>query len=104
MGIKSMLNDLLFTNSKRWWPIRDKALSTHGLQQYYYKYRYKRINHCFGASIPLETRINEQPVFPHGLYGIFVSKGAVIGTNCVLFQQVTIGSNTLKGSKNVGAP
>ncbi len=36
--------------------------------------------------------------------GIFISGGAKIGKNCTIFQQVTIGSNTLKGSKKIGAP
>ena len=30
--------------------------------------------------------------------------GAEIGENCVIFQQVTIGSNTLKDSENFGSP
>ncbi|MBE6954054.1 MAG: serine acetyltransferase [Ruminococcaceae bacterium] len=41
---------------------------------------------------------------PHGMSGIFVSKGAVIGKNCTVFQQVTIGSNSIEGSKTYGAP
>lgn len=31
------------------------------------------------------------PKFPHGLYGIIVSQHAVIGENCTIFHQVTIG-------------
>ena len=41
---------------------------------------------------------------PHGLNGIFISDGATIGKNCVIFHQVTIGSNTLEDSKGRGAP
>lgn len=37
-------------------------------------------------------------------YGIFISQGAKIGENAVIFHQVTIGSNTLKDSKGYGAP
>jgi len=36
--------------------------------------------------------------------GIFISGGAKIGRNCVIFQQVTVGSNTLIDSKSLGAP
>lgn len=43
------------------------------------------------------------PCFPHGCVGIFISGGAVIGRNAVIFQQVTIGSNTLNNSNN-GSP
>jgi serine O-acetyltransferase len=44
------------------------------------------------------------PRLPHGAYGIFISKGATIGMDCVIFQQVTIGSNTLQQSKKKGSP
>ncbi|MEF9984292.1 MAG: serine acetyltransferase [Oscillospiraceae bacterium] len=48
--------------------------------------------------------LEEPPTFPHGLSGIFISEGAYIGKNCVIFQQVTIGSNTLQDSKLKGSP
>ena len=34
----------------------------------------------------------------------YIGGGGQIGRNCVIFQQVTIGGNTLVDSKNVGAP
>ena len=40
----------------------------------------------------------------HGMYGIVVSDGAEIGKNAVIFQQVTIGSNTLADSRKQGSP
>lgn len=43
-------------------------------------------------------------MFPHNLHGIFISGEAVIGKNVVIFQNVTIGSNTLIDSKGFGAP
>jgi serine O-acetyltransferase len=58
----------------------------------------------FCCGIPLSTIITDKPVFPHGLNGIFISQRAVIGKNCVIFQQVTIGSNSLKDSQKIGAP
>lgn len=42
--------------------------------------------------------------FPHGIKSIFISSGAEIGKNVTIFQQVTIGSNTLPDSKTKGAP
>jgi len=42
--------------------------------------------------------------FPHGLNGIFIAGGSRIGKNCVIFQQVTIGSNPLPFSKTTGLP
>jgi serine O-acetyltransferase len=57
-----------------------------------------------GSWIGIRAQIKNIPIFPHGIYGIFISNYAKIGSNCVIFQQVTIGSNTLLDSKNIGAP
>ena len=58
----------------------------------------------YNGSIPKETKIEGCPVFPHGISGVFISAGASIGTNCTIFHQVTIGSNTLPDSRHQGAP
>lgn len=58
----------------------------------------------YGSFIGVDAIIEEKPVFPHGPLGIFISNSAHIGKKCVIFQQVTIGSNTLKDSKNQGSP
>ena len=42
--------------------------------------------------------------FPHGPRGVFISGGARIGKNVVIFQQVTIGSNMLLNTKRPGKP
>lgn len=57
-----------------------------------------------GSSIEHTTVFGSQPCFPHGIKGVFISGDARIGRNCVIFQQVTIGSNYLLGSKRMGAP
>ena len=43
-------------------------------------------------------------ILPHGVTGIFITQSANIGKNVVVFQQVTIGANTIKSSKSYGAP
>jgi serine O-acetyltransferase len=92
-------------DSGYFWKIRSKALNSRlKLVKYWYQYKYTKIMNKFCCSIPLKTRIESMPVLPHGLNGIFISLGAIIGKNCVIFQQVTIGSNTLKDSKRFGAP
>jgi serine O-acetyltransferase len=58
----------------------------------------------FGASIPLSATFAGAPVFPHGPYGVFISGAARIGKNCVIFQHVVIGSNSLIDSERRGAP
>lgn len=57
-----------------------------------------------GSYIGSGARFANPPIYPHGITGIFISSGAKIGKNVVIFHQVTIGSNTLKGSKRGGAP
>jgi serine O-acetyltransferase len=70
----------------------------------YHKLCCARILYRSGAMIPESAAFASRPKFPHGLIGVFVSQGAVIGKNCTVFQQVTIGSNTMKDSKKPGAP
>ncbi|MFR9189875.1 MAG: hypothetical protein ACLVL7_06230 [Anaerotruncus massiliensis (ex Togo et al. 2019)] len=57
-----------------------------------------------GSFVGLDSEFVGTPCFPHGVQGIFISNGAKLGRDVVIFQQVTIGSNTLPGSKCPGAP
>ena len=78
------------------WHLRDICAQTHDpkcLQLYYAYMDY------YGASISYEAQIDGIPIFPHGIIGVFISRYAKIGKDCVIFQHVTIGSNTLKDSK-----
>ena len=66
--------------------------------------KWKKLMRYYCACIPITTEFNGDVSFPHGITGIFVSLGAKFGKGCVIFQQCTIGSNTLKDSKGFGAP
>ena len=57
-----------------------------------------------GSFIGLGSRFESKPYFPHGCRGVFISSDAVIGKDAVIFQQVTIGSNSLPDSKHPGSP
>lgn len=57
-----------------------------------------------GSWVGYLAKFEGPPVFPHGIYGIYISSSAIIGKNAVIFHQVTIGSNRLQDSKNYGAP
>ncbi len=57
-----------------------------------------------GSYVGSGAQFASAPIFPHGVTGIFISSGAVIGKDCVIFHQVTIGSNTLNDSSKKGAP
>ena len=65
---------------------------------------YSGFFHRYGSSIGYSAQLADIPYFPHNLYGIFISRYAKIGKNTVIFQHVTIGSNTLNASKKAGAP
>lgn len=58
----------------------------------------------FNSFIGINASIESPPVLPHGLFGIFISNSAKVGRNVIIYQHVTIGSNTVKGSKGYGAP
>lgn len=57
-----------------------------------------------GSFVGRGAKFAGRPYFPHGCMGVFISNDAVIGKDAVIFQQVTIGSNTLPDSKHPGAP
>lgn len=57
-----------------------------------------------GSYIGHTAQIDGELITPHGLLGIFISGDAILGKNCVVFQQVTIGSNTVIDSKVKGSP
>jgi serine O-acetyltransferase len=65
---------------------------------------YRAYNAEFGASVAWNAQFAGPPCFPHNINGVFVSGDARVGRDCVIFQQVTIGSNTLGDSKGGGAP
>lgn len=62
---------------------------------------YQRNNN---SSIAWNSEFLGIPCLPHGIKSIFISGGAKIGKNCVILQQVTIGSNLFPDSKRIGAP
>jgi serine O-acetyltransferase len=67
----------------------------------FYDITLKKMNSWIGY----DSDIPYIPCFPHGISGIYISGSAKIGKNAVIFQQVTIGSNTLMGGGGkVGAP
>lgn len=58
----------------------------------------------FNSFIGIHAKFENTPVFPHGLFGIFISNSAKIGRDVIIYHHVTIGSNTLEGSSGYGAP
>lgn len=65
---------------------------------------YRVLEVVYGSSIGYKAEIAGKPCYPHSLHGIFISGAAKLGKDCVIFQQVTIGSNMLEDTKKQGAP
>jgi serine O-acetyltransferase len=51
--------------------------------------------------IPPEATLPDDVIFPHGLRMIFFSCDSVIGHNCIIYQNVTIGSRE-NGAPSIG--
>ena len=82
------------------WMAREEILKRPG-KHCLENYHCKKIRKHYGAGIPILPDINRFAT-PHGFYGIFISQRAKVGEGCVIYQQVTIGSNDLHNSR--GAP
>lgn len=78
--------------------------SYHTKQTEFKKRVWNKYMELHSASISIDAKISSPLILPHGVSGIFITQSAIIGSNVVVFQQVTIGANTLKGSKSYGAP
>ena len=54
-------------------------------------FRCNRSAHKHGGYIGNGAKIAGIPSLPHGLHGIYISRYASIGANCLIYQNVTIG-------------
>ena len=61
------------------------------LKLYYIKRADAFSNASMGTHMGYGAQFASPPNLPHGLYGIIISHNAVIGYNCTIFHQVTIG-------------
>lgn len=85
------------------WQFRERKLLhtiPHKLYKNLYMFYMERCGCCIGPG----TAFSGVPILPHWLHGIFISDQAKIGKNVVIYQHVTIGSNTLKGHPRCGSP
>lgn len=72
----------------------------HGLMRYVAILRHRWWSAITGADIPLTCQIAGGLVMPHP-NGIVIHPEAVIGPNCLIFQQVTVGADA-DGTPHVG--
>lgn len=86
-------------NEKRYWYYRDIIINpSNGISRvikrillFYIKRSDAFNNASLGTQLNRGALFESIPHFPHGLYGIIISKNAKIGKNCTIFHQVTIG-------------
>lgn len=99
--LRPFLNAYIRLRFKSFWGLKTH-LQTHRskLLRLAYAHYFMRL----GSYVGVDSRLDGVPYFPHGCRGVFISNDAVVGKNAVIFQQVTIGSNTLPGTANPGSP
>ncbi len=104
--LKKIYRFLFPPETESFWKYRQRILYPKGLQKLFrpwYSMKVERILDKLNSGVPVSESINRFWA-PHGLCGIFISAGAKVGRDCTIFHQVTIGSNTVLGSKKRGAP
>ena len=88
-------------NEQKYWKCREKCISQEiklplfikALLLIYCKHSEARNACSLGTAINAGAVFKEPPYLPHGITGIFISHAAVIGKNCTILQNVTIGSS-----------
>ena len=101
--VRPITNKFVILKYKNIWNVRkkikEKNIQGGMITSYYNDYFNKRCSY-----IGIHAEFKNTPCFPHGVFGIFISDDAKIGKDFVIFQDVTIGSNTLADSKKQGSP
>lgn len=98
------VDDIISKYQNNIWELKEIIRTVDNKQRSCYVKAYESILKSFGSWIGWTSIFDGIPCLPHGFFGIFISGGARIGKNAVIFQHVTIGSNTLEDSKNKGSP
>lgn len=89
-----------YYDEKNYWSRREKVIrgSKNPFSKLVNTFRLLYIKRCdafnnasLGTHMGFGAKFEGIPKLPHGLYGIFVSHNAIIGKNCTIFHQVTIG-------------
>jgi serine O-acetyltransferase len=99
-----MLAKLIIDRLGGFWALKAKIKNSSGLKRKLLTFLYRTYLYENSADISINAEFADTPCMPHGERGVFISGGAKVGKNAIIFQQVTIGSVTLPDSKGVGAP
>ncbi|MCM3600624.1 serine acetyltransferase [Robertmurraya korlensis] len=96
--VNFLLDSVRHYNHKKYWKKREEVINPASkipkFIRFIYMLQIKRMDtyHCssMGTAFGYGTKFNSFPNLPHGLNGIIISHYAKIGTNCTIYQQVTI--------------
>jgi serine O-acetyltransferase len=93
MSIREKIDDYSKGNDlhRFWLLFRRREQTKSGLRKKILTFHLNRIAHRHGGYIGNGAVIRGVPSLPHGLHGIYVSRYAVVGEGCRIYQNVTIG-------------
>lgn len=101
--IKEILSVFVFLRFRTFWELYEYVAAKKikkGILASVYDYQAEKR----GGYVGINATFGGRPCFPHGIQGVFISEGSVIGKDAVIFQNVTIGAVRTRGSKCIGNP
>lgn len=105
LQLPNFIDRIIFPDrvEKHWKLFAKYNATSNRIRRLFLLIKIRKIQKKFNASIPVSNKI--KPFYtPHGLSGIFISAAATIDEGCTIFQNVTVGSNTIKGHPREGGP
>lgn len=110
MSLSSCLQaNLRHFNKEKYFRMFNYVISQNrGIKKYWYYYRCKKMESFNGASLGINidwgTTFKDVPKLPHGIQGVIINPYSVIGKNCTIFHQVTIGTDykDVKNAPTIG--
>ena len=93
MNIRAWLTDLSKGDNLRlfWKFFRLRNRCPSGMRRRILTFFLNRMAHRHGGYVGNGAQFASEPVLPHGLHGVFISRYAKIGRDCWIYQNVTVG-------------
>ena len=99
-----MIARLLVTLFGGIWKVKERCLMKNRLFSRFYisLYNYYQFEH--GSAVSYSVKYDGKLIFPKGMKQVVIAKGVVFGTNCRVYQQVTIDKDLQDESEIVRVP